>query len=79
MQVKSPDEGDYKKLSQCLWYLLDNADLPLTLEADGTNIIYWWIDVSHVVHPDMQSHTSATMTLVKGAIQPMSLKQSINT
>lgn len=37
-------------------YLRKTATMPLTLEADGTNIIKcWWADASYAVHPDMKS------------------------
>lgn len=41
--------------------------------------IYWWIDASYGVHPDMRSHTGATMSLGKGSVYSSSMKQKINT
>jgi hypothetical protein len=38
------------------------------LEAEQGLAIKWYVDVSFAVHPDMQSHTGATMTLGKGAV-----------
>jgi len=54
-------------------------DLPLTLEASGNGTIRWWIDASYAVHPNMRSHTGATMTLGKGSPYSISSKQKINT
>jgi hypothetical protein len=31
--------------------------MSLTLEADDTRIMKWWVDASYAVHPDMRSHT----------------------
>ena len=50
----------------------------LTLEADGTNILTWNIDVALAVHADMKSHTGAVCTVVKGAIISISTKQTEN-
>ena len=43
-QVKSPDEDDYKKLTQFMRYLHSTARLPLTLEEDNLQVIKWWIN-----------------------------------
>ena len=51
----------------------------MTLEADGKNIISWWIDASYAVHPNMRSHTGATMSMGKGCPISLSTKQKINT
>ena len=53
--------------------------MPLTLRADGTNIVKWWVDVSYAVHPDMRSQTGGTMSLGKGEIISTSIKQKMNT
>jgi len=42
-------------------------------------MIKWWIDASFAVHPDMRSHTGATMSLGKGSPISLSQKQKINT
>jgi hypothetical protein len=62
-----------------LRYLRDSRDLPLTLQADGTGVIYWWIDASFAVHPDMRSHTGATMSMGAGSIFSVSRRQRLNT
>ena len=54
-------------------------DLPLTLETDGTNIVKWWVDAFFAVHPDMKSHTGATMSLGKGSVYSTSIRQKLNT
>jgi hypothetical protein len=60
-------------------YLRATATMPLTLEADGTNVIKWWADASYAVHPDLKSHTGGTMSLGKGATYGTSSKQKLNT
>ena len=44
-------------------YLQETVDLPLTLHSNGSGNIYWWIDSSFIVHPDMKGHTGGTMSL----------------
>jgi len=53
--------------------------LPLTLEADGTMTIKWWVDASYGVHEDCKGHTGGTMTLGKGHPYSASTKQKLNT
>ena len=78
-RVQSPDQDDYKKLGRCLRYLANTKSLPLTLEADGISAIHWWVDASFAVHPDMRSHTGATMTMGRGSPYSLSSKQKLNT
>ena len=54
-------------------------NLMLTLEADSLSVFKWWVDASFAVHPDMKSHTGATMSLGKGSVVSMSNKQKLNT
>ena len=53
--------------------------MPLTIEADSLNVVKWWVDASFDVHPDMKSHTGATMTLGKGMTYSTSTRQKLNT
>ncbi|KAI2495312.1 Reverse transcriptase (RNA-dependent DNA polymerase) [Fragilaria crotonensis] len=38
-RVKEPDVDDYKKLGRTMMYLRGTAKMPLTLEADGCNVV----------------------------------------
>ena len=78
-RVQCPDFDDWKKLGRCLIYLRNTADLKYTLAADGTWVIRWWVDASYGVHPDMKSHTGATMSMGRGCVYSMSRKQKLNT
>jgi hypothetical protein len=78
-RVQSPDADDWKKLGRCLTYLRCTKDDPFTLASDGSSAIRWWVDASYAVHPDMKSHTGATMSLGQGCIYSMSSKQKLNT
>ena len=78
-RVQEPDEDDGKKLGRCLRFLRETKDDKLTLEADGSSVISWWIDASYAVHPNMRSHTGATMSMGKGCPISISTKQKLNT
>jgi len=78
-RVKSPDRDDYNKLKQVMKYLQGTIKLPLTLEADGTNVIKTWVDASFVVHHDMRSQTGRVITLGRGAMYSTSTRQKLNT
>jgi hypothetical protein len=78
-RVLSPDIDDWKKLGRCLRYLRDTRDMVHTIRADGTGVICWWIDASFGVHPDMRSHTGATMSMGGGSIISVSRRQRLNT
>jgi hypothetical protein len=78
-RVKCPDVDDYKKLRRVMQYLRNSIDLSLTLEADNTKIMKWWIDASFGVHPDMRSHTGGVLTLGRGAAYATSTKQKLTT
>jgi hypothetical protein len=78
-RVKAPDEDDYKKLRRVMKYLRGSIDLPLIMEADDLSVVKWWVDASYGVHPDMKSHTGATMSLGKGAVYSRSTRQKLNT
>lgn len=78
-RVKAPNEGDWIKLKRLMQFLKTTQDDVLTLQANGTSVIKWYLDAAFAVHPDYKGHTGATMTLGKGAIQSISTKQKINT
>jgi hypothetical protein len=77
-RVKEANEGDWNKLLRMLGFLKGTIDEVLTLEADDTNTLTWYIDAAFAVHADMKSHTGAVFTLGKGAIISGSTKQKPN-
>ena len=78
-RVKEPDMDDWKKLTRCVRYLRSTPELCLALETDKEIAIRWWIDASFGVHPDLRSHTGATMSLGRGSVYSISRKQKLNT
>ena len=53
MRARKPDEDDWKKLKRLLGYLKRTIKLPLILQAEGLNVLKWWVDASYVAHDDM--------------------------
>ena len=78
-RVMNPNTDDWKKLIRMMRYLRDTIDLSLTLSAYGTNIVKWWFDGSHAVHPDCKGQTGGTMSMGKGSVVSASTRQKINT
>ena len=78
-RVRAPDVDDFKKLGRVLKYLRGTTDLSLTLEADNSNVLRWWVDGAFAVHNDMKSHTGAIMSMGSGAVVGISTKQKLNT
>ena len=78
-RVKEPTVSDWSKLKKVIGFLKETKDDVLTLEADSSGVITWHLDASFAVHKDFRSHTGATMSLGKGVIQSVSIKQKINT
>jgi Reverse transcriptase (RNA-dependent DNA polymerase) len=78
-RVQCPDTDDWKKLGRCLGYQSETRHLPFVLSANNTSIIQWWVDASFAVHPNMQSHTGATMLIRTGCPYSISRMQKLNT
>lgn len=76
-RVTKSDEDDYKKLTRVMRNLQSTVDLPLTLKADGSGNLYWWVDASFGVHPDMKGHTGGTFSMGKGSIYSTSSAQKL--
>ena len=64
-RVKNPDEDDWKKLRRLLGYLKRTIKSPMILQADGVNVLKWWMDASYAAHDNMRGHTGGTMKMVK--------------
>ena len=66
-RVREPDTDYYNKLIRLMKYLKSTKDILLTLEAENSVCIRWWVDASFLVHPDMKSHSGAMMSMGQGA------------
>jgi hypothetical protein len=77
-RVKEANEGDWTKLLRVLSFLKGSINDVLTLEADDSGELTWYIDAAFGVHKDMKSRTGSVFTMGKGAILSGSSKQKVN-
>ena len=78
-RVRNPNEDDQKKLVRMMKFLKQMVNNCLTLKADGSRTLKWYVDAAFAVHPDMRSHMGAVMTMGQGAAQHICHKQGMNT
>ena len=78
-RVRNPDTQDLGKLSHLVQYLNGTRKMPLTLSADGSGILKWWVDASFAVHPNMCGHSGGGLSLGRGFPIVSSTKQKLNT
>ena len=78
-RVRSPDVDDWRKLGHLIEYLRSTEDMPLTLGADTSGVLKWYVDASFAVHPNMRGHTGGGLTMGRGFPIVNSTKQKLNT
>ena len=78
-RVRNPNQDDWNKLVRMMKFLKQTSKDRLTLRADGSGSLKWYVDASFAVHPDYRSHTGAVMTMGDGAVASICKKQSMNT
>jgi hypothetical protein len=78
-RVQSPDIDNWLKLEHLIEYFQSTIDLPLTLGADGTGVLNWYVDASFAVHANMRWHTGGALTMGKGFSIVSLTKHKINT
>jgi hypothetical protein len=76
-RVTRCNEDDWRKLGRAIRYLEETIDLPLRLQSDGSGNLYWYVDASFGMHPDMKGHTGGTLTMGRGPIYSFSSAQKI--
>ena len=60
-------------------HLRKTSLLPLTLSANGSGILKWWVDASFAVHPNMRGHSGGGLSMGRGFPIVSSTKQKLNT
>jgi hypothetical protein len=78
-RVKGPDEDDWKKLVRMMRYLRGSMELLVTLSAESTSVLKWWVDGSHATHPNFRGHSGGCLSMGKGMPITGSSKQKLNT
>lgn len=71
--------NDWSKLVWMMKCLAQTANYKLTLWEDKRRKLPLQVIASFTMHPNYHGHTSATLTLGKGAISSISRKQGMNT
>ena len=67
-RVREPDTDDEAKLIHLMKYTRGTKRLALTLSADGSGILKWWVDASFAVHPNMRGHSGGGLSLGRGML-----------
>ena len=78
-RVREPNRDDWRKLTHLMKYVRGTKELPLTLSADGSGMLKWYVDASHGVHPNMRGHSGGGLTMGTGFPISKSTKQKLNT
>jgi hypothetical protein len=78
-RVRDPDKDDWRKMCHLMGYIRHTLYMPLTLSADGSGIIKWWVDGSFAVHPNMRGHTGGGVSLGRGFPIVVCTKHKLNT
>jgi hypothetical protein len=76
-RTSAPDIDDYRKLTRVMRYLQAHLGIKLTLSADGSGVVQWWVDAAYGVHHDMKSHTGGTLSMGKGSVYSYSSAQKL--
>lgn len=71
-------EQDRKKLERPLQYIWGSNHFELTIEADNSHVVKWWVDATFAVSCDMKGHSGGVMSLGKGTLYSSSTRQKIN-
>jgi hypothetical protein len=78
-RVKSPDNNDWGKLNRVLKYLNGTKYLKLRLSVENVEMLKWYVDGSHNVHPDCRGHGGALFSMGKRVTMSYSKKLKLNT
>jgi hypothetical protein len=78
-RVREPDKDDWTKVAHLVKYLRGTRDLVLTLSANGSGILKWWVDAAFAVHPNMRGHSGGGLSLGRGFPIVGSTKHKLNT
>ena len=78
-RVRDTYQSNWMKMVHLFKYVRGTKDLPLILSVYKSEIIKWYIDGSHAVHPNMRGNTGGGLTMGQGFPIWVSIKQNMNT
>jgi hypothetical protein len=62
-RVLSPKKDDWPRLVHLMRYIRGTHTMPLILNANGSGILKWWVDVSFAVNPNMHGQSGGGLSL----------------
>ena len=65
-RVIALDQDDWLKLAHLMMYIRGTIDLPLTLSANGTGMLKWYVYRWYGVHPNMRGHSGVGLSMGTG-------------
>ena len=78
-RVRAPDQDDWFKLAHLMMYIRGTIDLPLTLSANGTGMLKWYVYGSYRVNPNIRGHSGGGLSMGTGFPISSSTKEKLNT
>ena len=66
------------KLLRMIKYIQEKRYDKLTLKINDMNMSYWYADADFAVHANIKIHMVGVLTMGKGAIKTISMKQNSN-
>ena len=78
-RVRDPDQYNWLKLAYLMMYIRGTIDLPLTLSANGTGVLKWYVDGLYRVHPNMRGHSGCGISMGIGDPISSYTKQKLKT
>ena len=78
-RVREPDQDDWLKLPHLMMYIRGTLDLILTISANGTGMLKWYVDGSYGVHPNIREHSGGGFSMGTGLPISYFTKQKLNT
>ena len=61
--LQAPKEDNWDKSVHLIQYIRGTRKLSLTLSANGSGILKWWVDASFAVHHNMQGYSGGGLSL----------------
>ena len=69
-RVRIQDKDDWKKIRRVLSYLdVTINSIKIHLNANGLNVIHWWVDASYGTYIDLKGQTGAMISVGKGCVK----------
>ena len=78
-RVRAPATDYWNKIVRLVLYLYGTIEIPLSLSSELDSIPIWWVDGSHVVHPNIRGNSGGCMSLESAKPINIRTKRKVNT